>query len=491
MAEQNIRVHFFSHRAALLGMLLMVAVVGLASILWCVKNPASGGFGQDGRFYGPVAQTLDAGSLDAYHFSRVLPSFAVHAGLVALRQPMDVAHIVVGFGVLDLLALLTACLLYALVAEELAMSLSAFWLGFLALFANFTMLKFVWYTPVMTDAVAAALAMGMLLCYLKKRPVLLLLVTLLGAFTWPILIYAGCFLLVFPCKPVEEEKTAAPRWMAAGFALFVLAVTAYSFLWFRQTAYGTRMTPPVVQISVALLLGLPVLYKAVEVLLDGITLRSVWRAFAPYWALGAAALWIAVKIPVWLWANPALYAVSASTTIRKSSILGFLYPLGFLASHPTLLGPAVLLLYLFWRPYGRIVRRYGFGLVLVVWMGLLTALTPESRQSLASYVMMTPFIGLLVEELALPARFVGLLALLALPMSRVWVNIIEKPESGTATALTAQNALSHLDSLRNQGPMMTPHTYLVKAAVVLGAMAVLWVALKWMRRREPGIGEPA
>jgi len=473
------------HGASVLLMMAIVASVGMWSALRGESVPVNDTFIYDGRFYGPMAQTLDLRAFDSYHFSRMLPSMAVHAGLVAFGQPLDRRHIVPAFQLLNLGALLLACLLYGWIGDEIGMSEAAFWLGFIAIFVNNIHLKVIWYNPVVTDGVAASLSLAMLLCFLKGKEWWLILVTLLGAFTWPTLIYAGGFLLAFPRRPVETRETALPRWLAAGFAGLV-AVLSMVFL-LRASRSGLLERMPHVHGAIVLDLILCVLYAyaATAGLLRGISGSGIWKAFSPRRATVAVGLWIAVSIPAWLWANHALYAVGLDRTLYQTLLRAMLHPLGFLIAHPESFGPAILLLYLYWNPFARIVQRYGIGLTLVMWMGILTAMTPESRQSLPSYLMAAPFLGLLADELALPARFVGLVGVMAAAMSRVWVHLGAPSASEPATVtLVPRNLL-----VNEQGTWMTDRIYLIKLVVALVATGILLLAQHIFKRtgNESGV----
>jgi len=282
------------HGDSLLLMMAIVASVGIYSVLRGETIQVNDTFIYDGRFYGPMAQTLDLRAFDSYHFSRMLPSVAVHAGLVAFHQPLDRRHIVPAFQLLNLGALLLACQFYGWIGDEIGMSAAAFWLGFVAIFVNFIHLKFIWYNPVVTDGVTAWLSLAMLLCFLKGKQWWLILVTLLGAFTWPTLIYAGGFLLAFPRRPLEPRESALSRWLAAGFAGLV-AVLSVVFL-LRASRSGFLERTPHVHGAIVLDLILCVLYAyaATAGLLRGISAAGIWKAFSPSGAIAAVGLWIAV-----------------------------------------------------------------------------------------------------------------------------------------------------------------------------------------------------
>ena len=148
-------------------------------------------------------------------------------------------------------------------------------------------------------------------------------------------------------------------------------------------------------------------------------------------------------------------------------------PLVFLVSHPMYFGPAFLLLVFYWKPFTRIVRGHGVGLVLVVLMGIFTSLTPESRQSAPSYFVALPFLALLVDRLALPRRFWWFFAALALASTRIWMRM----------GLPAYDDQRYLhfpfqNFFMNLGPWMSNRMYLLQGVVVLISAVLLYVCAR-------------
>ena len=467
------------YKASLAAMLILLAGVGLYSVLRGESVPVDNTFIYDGRFYGPMAQTLDPGSFDAYHFSRMLPSVVVHAGLTAVGRPLDTHSVVLGFGVLNLCALPAGCVLLGCIAKELKMSTRGFWLAFIAIFVNFIHLKYLWYNPVVTDGLTVALSLAMLLCFLRRSVWGLMATTLAGAFTWPTLIFAGVFLLIFPRRALEERETSFPRRAAAGFSVLVAAWSAFFLAQALRTGWIANIPRLQGTIVFGLILGALYVFFAVSVLLAGISLSELRSGVSRRGLAIALGLAIAALLPAHLWANHALYTVSLTSTLNKILIRSMLQPLGFLVSHPTSFGPTVLLLYLYWRPFSRIVRRCGAGPVLVIAMGILTAMTPESRQSLPSYLMAAPLPGLPADELLLPTGFIALPGAVAAGMSRIWIHLGLPSAGESAAALPAMHSLT-----MNQGIWMSNRTYAIKLAVAAAVMIALALARRFLKPAE-------
>ena len=241
--------------------------------------------------------------------------------------------------------------LFVLDRRRIGMSEAAFWLGFIAIFVNNIHLKVIWYNPVVTDGVAASLSLAMLLCFLKGKEWWLILVTLLGAFTWPTLIYAGGFLLAFPRRPVETRGDCAAalaggRLCGAGGSVVngvsSAGVPQRIARAYAACSWGHRPGPDPLR---ALCLCRNRWPSA-----GNLRLRHLEGVLAPP-RDRRCGLAIAVSIPAWLWANHALYAVGLDRTLYQTLLRAMLHPLGFLIAHPESFGPAILLLYLYWKPF--------------------------------------------------------------------------------------------------------------------------------------------
>jgi hypothetical protein len=129
-------------------MLLIIAAVGIISVTWGERIPTNGGLAWDGRAYGAMAESLNLRAFDTFYFQRTLPSILVHFALVVFKQPLDDQHVILGFSLLNLGAMLLACILYRGIADELSLENVGYWFGFVAIFVNFASLKMTWYNPV-------------------------------------------------------------------------------------------------------------------------------------------------------------------------------------------------------------------------------------------------------------------------------------------------------------------------------------------------------
>jgi hypothetical protein len=458
-------------------MLLIIAILAISSLLWGERLQVNGGLGWDGQKYGIISQDLNVRALDTYYFQRILPSTVVHFALIALREPLDNQHVVLAFIFLNLGLLLLSCLLYRSIAEELDLGLSGFWFGFIGIFVNFAYFKFAWYYPVLTDVTATSLSLAMLLFYLRRKQVLLVVVILLGAFTWPSMVYLGFVLLMFQREPIVEQGSRLPKWLAAGTTMFVtLGVVV---LYFVMHHASSPVEPIYTMLPFSLVLCLLYIYYGSVVLMHGVSVKTLLTSFTARSAVIAATLFVAIMIPGFLWADHTKHAVSMAGTIAATLTRSVVMPLGFVVAHCVYFGPVFLLLMFYWKPFTIIVRNYGLGITLVIWMGVLLSINSESRQNLPCYIMAVPFLGLLVQKLALPARFLWILGALALVYSKVWMrmNLPAYDDNWQHQRFPSQNLFMNI------GPWMNKSMYLLQGVIVLVTAVLLYTYLNNTKRK--------
>jgi hypothetical protein len=452
--------------------LLLFAIWGVYSVVWGEKVAIGGGFGWDGVIYGNLARHFDPRTLDDYYFQRILPSALVHGILVALRQPTDNANIVLCFGWLNLGMMLASCLLYREIADELGLKSSAFWFGFAAIFVNFAHFKTIWYIPSETDATVTPLSLAMLMFYLRGQKIRLLFASVLGAFTWPTLVYAGTFLLIFRRDPIEEEKRSDFKWVSAALAVAVFGGAVFHF-YVRHRGMDPDLAQPIYwALPLSILCAGVYVYQGAVTLTRGMSLAACLKQLIPKQIISVVLLWAIVKIPLHFFAHHSADAVTATSTIHDIILRSVVKPAGYLVSHPLYFGPAFLVLLFFWRSFSTIVRRYGVGLVAVILMGVFTSLTPESRQSLPSYVIAAPFLAILIGDFSLPSRFYLAFGMLALLSTKIWMPMhLPAYDDEKYVQFPLQNLFM------NSGVWMNNQMYVIQGAFVIAAAVVLFAFL--------------
>lgn len=439
------------------------------------------GFGVDGQAYGLWAQEFVEQvvhkKLHPYYVQRVLPS-AVVAGVLGLLgcAPTN-RHVITGFVLLNLAMLAVCAWGWCQVADELSISRRGKWLGAAALFVNAAVMKCYAYYPVLTDLTAYALGMLMLLCYLRGRSWSLYLLTLIGAFTWPTMVYCGAAMLLFPRRVVAQEPHASPtlRGLIAGASTFVILASATLLREFDYPDFlghpGGMPVEPLMPLSLAVV-ALHWLFGS-YFLFDGGMLRS-WRPWLRTASLTRCAAVVSLVGLRWLQTN---------MLSNRETGLGVMYRLGFtvftsickpaifLVAHAVYYGPLILLALFLWKPVCRLLRRDGVGLTLCLCFLFAQSLCSESRGAINLYPILVAY-TVKVTDL-LPWRLSDYLGigLISLAMSKVWLVINTGPFGTNPLEFPRQKMMM------NYGPWMSTGMWIVQGGAVVLCALIFYLSL--------------
>ncbi len=463
-------------------MALLVAAYSLAAIFGGEVLSVNNGFGWDGTTYAAIAKDFPGQvfghQLDSYRVQRIFPSGAVHYGLRLLGlSPADDAHILRGFQVLNMLLLIAGVYAWNGIAARLRLSARGTWLGFVAIYVNFAVLKMTFYSPVLTDTTALAAGMFLLYGYLAGHTWLVWIVSLVGAFSWPLILPMAFVLLAFPRSAVEpavETGRVAARWWIAG-GLAVTLTAAWRVYAVGQTIDGAE---PIWYLLVPLAAMLLCAYLAAAAwwLMDHdavARLRHVFNQSRPQAALTALSLAAAVvllRATVFVPSGAPGYTLKQFLcAILVSSVAK---PGVFLVAHVVYFGPIVLATVFLWPQVCERIRRQGLAMVLLAGAAVLLSVASESRQLLSFLPFAAAFAVQAIDDL--PRQRWHDLVFLAtgLVVSKCWLPLNGGPPSG--------NLLEFPDQLyfMNQGPWMSNVAYVVQGAIVL----VLAAVFGWMYR---------
>ena len=438
----------------------------VANIFLAEKLPADYPRVTDGyRYIGIARRFLESGQIDSYRVMRIAPSGVVHGGLEALGLPYTNENIVLGFEVLNLVALCTAAYAVVRILRHLGVGTRARELALVLLLVNYPMLKYSVFYPALTDFSAIGLGSLLLLFYLKDRTWALVLTSLVGAFTWPVLFYQGLILLVFPREDRESERLPRPRRRllstlsaAWGFGLLVYFVVLRGL-----DTYTGSLRLEAAYVVVAALFLIPLYFFLPTMLFQRafFDLRAI-AARIQAWKVLAALLLFAC---VWL-LQDALVTQKLSSThfgighfLSVQVLYGSVRPLINLVAHTTFYGCLTVLLLIFWKPFGIAVARRGLGLVLAFLFNFyLILLASESRQLSNLLPWFVVFLCLALDRFNFPRHFAPMILILNVAASKVW--------------LPMGNPWFTQRHMMSNGPWMSEDTWLLQL-VGFGAIASL------------------
>jgi hypothetical protein len=477
-------------RTDLVAMLAIIASTGTALILWSHLGseliPVKRGIGYDGVGYAkivrdPVGVVL-GNQLDVHRIQRILPSLVVHLMLRPFGLHTYNPGIVAGFQVLNLALMLLSAAVWWLIARRLDLSRVAGWVGFLALFVNYGVIKFQFYSPVMTDTAGFFLGLLVVWCLVFRQTALLPLVAVLGAFTWPTVACSalGLYLLSRPQGPLRPSR----RWGTLVAAVLALAIPFFAVRTWRCDGCASALMRDAA-VPGLMWLAVPVLavwvFLAFRPLCELLTVPAVVRAVDWRRLLVAVLLLVALAWVHRNLADPSFRTVSR--TMHNTLLGGIVKPAGSLVAHAVWFGPAVPLLVLTWRRAVDALRQLGLNAVAMTAAFVLIAVTCEARILMNEWPLFALLAAMTVDRLDWRGRSLAIFAALVAVASRLWFPVFHGPYTGNWRAYPDQYYGMSL------GLKMTVPSYLMMSAACLVCAAVLW-PLTRPRRRHDGTGAP-
>jgi len=452
---------------------VLLACVGTVQIVAGEVIPVSGGLGWDGRFYANVAADLpravSGGEIDVYHVRRIVPSAMVWFALHALGRPLDAEHARETFAWLNLAFQLLTLAAWTAAARRTGLDEGGLWLGFVLLFFNFANLKMPFYYAPLTDSAAQALGAALLYFHVARRPVGMVVVLVLGAFTWASFLVFGGLLFVYPLESTELRR--APRWWPP--VLVSSAVIAFSALVLVHRADVARLGgSAVAAVVVAAYLG-----RVVGDLAGGDAVTPSLLLRRPALARWAVVMALAAAAVVAARALGAPTRFGTGYFLRHLAIYSLARPGLFLVAHAAYFGLVVAVIAVFWPQVVASVHRLGTGFTLFVLAHLVWGIHPESRQIVDGLPALALVATSAASTRCWPRATIPTAAVLALIASKVWLPINHGGFLGRSDPETYPAQYYFM----NQGPWMASGPYLVQAAALVAACALLWV----VRRRLP------
>ncbi len=473
-------------RWALFSILVVTALAGFA---WGERIELRWGHGWDGLWFGTWAQdphrSILVEKVTSAEIQRILAPVIVHAGLRVFGVPLDAEEVELwsysfrispnvlrGFEVYHGALFVLLAFVWIRILDALELKPGTRILGCVALFANFAVLKEWFFNPISTDPTAMVLGAILLYAYLRDRSWGVLATTVIGAFSWPTIIYFGALLYAFPraSKPPDRVPAGRRTLLAGGSAVAMLAVLLYVY-------YATDVSPPNDEAPiVASLLPLTI---ALIVLWTFLVARSVadnrdllkpatWLAqLRPGRLLLILAILVLSKLLFAYLSNDVAVHRGGSFTNFAHDVFrrGLVRPFQFVIPHVGYWGPIVWVTVFLWPRVYRHVAACGLGLVGFIAGHLLLSLNAESRQLVFAFPFFVAFTLKAADEIRWSPAFSWTFAGTALLLSRFWMPI--NPLEGPLLEFPMQRYMM------NFGGWLSDRAFLMLAPPVLAVGLIL------------------
>lgn len=484
-----------SHRV----MTLLVLALGAFTLLLGDMVPANDGLGWDGVMYATltrnVFQMITDGQLNSYYAQRLLPSIIVRGLLTLANLPLDNPNIVKVFFLYNWVLLLGASLLWKRIADCFTLTVSGRWLGFAAIFVNFSAAKQAFYYPVLTDVTALFVGMLLLLFYVQRRALALLITAIVGAFAWQVVGLSGAILLFFLNFTLSAESIApaagtAPGnsphllarmsrvWLMSLVAAAVIVMIAYAV----EKLLGPSAAPLLITVLhaggrvatgmpalLAVIIGLALLVNSRALVVE--VIAGIKRIDKRLLIMALAAVlipWLVVR----LISNPAVANPSGLGLVAQLMVMPPNRKLLLsLVTNFVFWGPMILLLLIKWEAFCVEARRLGPGYMCVIGFSTLLCLVAEPRFMTSAWPFFVLGGVLMMEKMVDRRPFFIVFAVLTVLLAQFWLKINLAPWDA--------NAYADLDTYPKQvyfmhyGLWMSWTAYFVQL-LLLGA-AVVWM----------------
>lgn len=457
--------------------LLMAALMLIGGIVLSVFSErifAGNGLGYDGCTYGAIItryEEVRSGTLvlNSGIYLRMIPAQVIRTIMIALGVPLTVPNVITTFQVINVLLLTLAAWLWGRCGDRLRLSSDGKWLGFLALFCNYAVLKYTFYYPVLLDTTSLVCGVILAWLYLCHRPQWLLMAGLPMFFIAPSVGLQAFLLFLLPMT--EHGKPTLQPWpVAATLTMFTVGTS-----WWVLSASGPH-EPLAVTLSLFMIAGSSYCltrtagFSPSVLSRPGVLLRV---------GFVAAAVVILTVLPSFMAGFASNEWVSLFFEYARMVIINSVARPGeFLVSHTLYFGPFVLVVVCLFLPVCRAARLLGGGWLLVLAFGVLQSLNPLSRQMVGIWPFLVLPVCLVLCDRPLPRPFFWGVAASSLVCSKVWLRINVDADFSLALENQPNVWARYVEST---GWYMRDPDYRRQGAIILCSLVVMAVILVRIR----------
>lgn len=447
--------------------------------------PAANGLGFDGVTYTRFAQSIDKIMLNhelaSYSVQRILPSSLIYVASKALHFHVTEQNAPLIFSIFNALMLATSVLIWLKLARKLNWNIYVQIISFAGLFLNFVNLKMSFYYPTLTDTSAFTIGLLVLYCYVCNKPKWLLAASVVGAFTFPTILFVGLLLFIVPFNKdktmVLKNTTPFPMPATLLQAIIITLTCIEMHSVYGGAAVGSNYSLPMLAFSILALF----LYAFLALRPMTEYYLSALIAFIkqPGRILLSFLIYSLVSIVIKLISNDSPSILTFSLYFTNISNQALAYPFNFIISHVIYYGPIILLLLYFWKEVVEYISQKGAGLFIVTGIYLILSVGSESRQLINFFPIAVFLTAEILNKKALTWNFTLFFAFLSILISKCWLplNHGEWPSLFTnPPQITLEFPLQWY--FMSFGPWVSQTMYLTHLILITGAGLSLYIFAK-------------
>jgi len=459
----------------------IMACYCIYAILFAEEIPVHGGLGWDGELYGSIIKHFNDAvfhkQLEQYTIGRTLPLYIIFHSLQFLNLDLTDHNIIILYQIMNGFLIVGSVFLWVMIADHLILSKTGIWIGFISLFINFAILKNSFYYPVGTDPFTFFLGCLLLLLFLKRKFAAILILSVLGAFVSPTMIFFGLLLFMFKSQEIkfEEAKYKLNYIFAILTCLLILGGIIYSnyFLHFvlpneDVAPVGSLFLFDIFSLMVLLFITLSELFNNNNIY-DVIKIRSA--IIIPKLIIAAGVYLLIQYIYQKLGKPNYIEGYKTSYYLKYMMKICIAKPFVSIVSAVIWFGPALIITLINWKGFIKVIYKYGYGLFFAIILGfLLLFLDTESRHSILFYPFIIAFSIKAIDGKKINKYFIFAFVALSLLFSKIWFSINPIPaDPGNLWEFPMQKYFM------NSGPWIANQPYAIHGIAVLCVFILIFI----------------
>ncbi|MBL8005888.1 MAG: hypothetical protein JNJ56_00025 [Ignavibacteria bacterium] len=411
---------------------------------------AGNGFGYDGAWYAAITKNflemVSNGELSLYRIQRILPSAAVKILMTLLQIPVEDYFIIKSFQFYNLVLLSASSVIWIKISELYNLSLKNIWFGFILGFINYGIFLMPFFYPVLTDITAFFLGFCLYYFYLRDNLIAKIIVTFLGAFTWPLLLFTGILLIIFPVTfriKTENLQTGDHR----SAKLIICLLSAVPFLiqalitlnqYFSGMKIKTIFTQPVkplmyfssvLNFFILVLFFYIILPGKISVVFSPVILKKIIKQFRLKDVISALAIILFTQLLYRILGNPAVESeTDAGSIFYYMSVYSITKPLVYIVTSISYFGPVFMLCFILLKEYRIILLNSGIGIYITFIVSFLILLVTEARLITSFFPVILVLTVLVVKKLNFRRSLFVIISIFSLILSKIYIPMNNVPD---------------------------------------------------------------
>ncbi len=421
--------------------------------------------------------------INRYYIQRILTQALVWASAKILNKEITIEYVEKAFLFINIICIIFSLLIWYRIYRLVNLDSYQRLLGIILLFYTFPILKQSMYYPILNDMPAFLIGMGMLYYYLKNSIIRLIILSVIGSFVFPTLIYQGIILIIFNRKNninyEEIYEISKKRILIIISFLFVFLYLTFIYKIFRfnpsiiesYNHSSMQYSPIIVSFfNFSVFTVCLFIYFVTFILLrsDMYLKKLILEMFSKH------------RIVLIIFSLLLIFLVKSIQNVLSGSDSPYSFfwylidivrhsiaaPIKFLVSHFVYYGVSIVLLIIFFPKISESNLKFGYGFTILILIFLINLINSESREYINFYPFLV-FSLVAALKLHLDKEKILIIFIFNLILSKFWYIINTTEFYGRFTEFPWQNYFM------NHGPWMSSEMYFLYLSLFILLVIVI------------------